>query len=64
MPIKVVNDCAERSLWLVTNYRIDRITGSEEQKFHLYQVVTDLRLNMQKIGEKKGFLKKLIKHMN
>ena len=38
--IMVVNDSAERSLGLATDYHIDRITRSEEQKFHLYQVVT------------------------
>ena len=37
MPIRVVNDCAERSLWQVTDCHIDRTTRSEEQTFHLYQ---------------------------
>ena len=64
MPIRVVNDCAERSLGLVTDCHINGITRSEEQKFHFYQVVTELRSRMKKIGEKKGLLKKLVKQMN
>ena len=43
VPIRVVDDCAERSLGLVTDYHIDWISRSEEQKFHLHQVATELR---------------------
>ena len=63
MPIRVVNDCEERFLGPVTDFHIDRITRSEEQKFHLHQAVTELRSRMQKIGEKKGLLKKLMIQM-
>ena len=58
VPMRVVNECAERSQGLVTDYYIDKITGSEEQKFHLYQVVKD-----KEICEK-GLSKKLVKQMN
>ena len=64
MPIRVVNDCVERSLGPLTAYHIDRITKSEEQKFHLYQAITELRSRMKKVDEKKGLSKKLIKQMN
>ena len=64
VPLRVVNGCVERSLEPVTSYHIDRITRSEEQKFHLYQAVTKLRSKMKKIGEKKGLPKKSIKQMN
>ena len=64
MPIGIVNDCAERSLGLVTDCHIDGITRSEEQKFHLYHAVTELRSRMKKIGEKKGLSKKLMKQTN
>ena len=63
MPSRVINDRAESSLGLVTDYHIDWITRSEEQKFHLHQVGTELKPRMKKIGEKK-LLKKLIKQMN
>ena len=42
------------SLGLVIDYHIDKIIRSEEQKFHLDLVVTELRSRMKKIGEKKG----------
>ena len=35
--IKVVDDCAERSLWLVTDYHIERITRSHEQNLSTYR---------------------------
>ena len=59
VPITIVNDCAERSLGLVTDCDFDWITRSKEQKFHLYQAVTELRSRIKKIGEKKGLSKKL-----
>ena len=62
--IGVVNDSAERSLGLVTDNQIDRITRSEEQTFHLYQVLTELRSRMKKIREKEELSKKLRKLMN
>ena len=63
--IKVIHDCTERFLGLVTDYyHIDMITRSKEQKFYLYQIATELRSRMKKIGEKKGLSKKLIKQMN
>ena len=44
MPIvratKVVNDSAERALGMITNFHLDRITRSEEQKQYLLQVQT------------------------
>ena len=64
VPIKVVNDCVKRSLGSVTNYHIDRITKSEEQKFHLYEQVTELRSRRKKIGEKSGLSKKLMNYIN
>ena len=36
VPIRVVNDCVERSLGPVIDYHIDKTTKSEEQKFYLY----------------------------
>ena len=59
VPIRIVNDCAERSLGLVTDCDFDWITRSKEQKFHLYQAVTELRSRIKKIGEKKRLSKKL-----
>ena len=53
-----------KSAPLVTDCHIDRITRSEEQKFHLYQAVTELKSRMKKKGEKKGLSKKLIKQRN
>ena len=64
LPIRVVNDCAERSLGVVTDYHINMITRSEEHKFHLYQAVTKLKSRTKKIGKKKGLSKKLTKQMN
>ena len=58
LPIRVVNYCAEKSLGLVTDYYVDSITRSEEQKFHLYQMVIELRLRMKKIDENKGLSRK------
>ena len=63
MPITMNNDCAERSLGLVTDYHVDIITRSEKQKFHIYHVATELRSRMKKIDEK-GLLKKLTKQIN
>ena len=59
MPIRVVNDCAERFLVLVADCHIHRIIRSE-QKFRLYQAVTNLRSRMKKIGKKGLSIKKFI----
>ena len=61
VPIRIVNDYEERSLELITDCHIDKITRSEEQKFYLYQAVTELRSRMKKIDEKKGLSKRLMK---
>ena len=64
VPNRMVNDCAERSLALVTDCHIDRITRSKKQKFQFYQVVTKLGSMLKKLDEKKGLSKKFIKQMN
>ena len=38
VPIRVVNDRAERSLGLVIDYHIDKITRSEEQRLHQWRI--------------------------
>ena len=64
VPIRMFNDCAaERYLGLVTDCHIDRITRSDEQKFHFYLTVTEQRSRMKKIGEKKGLSKKFLKQV-
>ena len=63
-PTKVVNDCAERVLGMVTDFHIDRITRSEEQKSYLFQVVKELRSRQKGTGEKTNVSKKMMKKMN
>ena len=41
--LKVVNDSAERALGMITNFHLDRITRSEEQKQYLLQVQHEIR---------------------
>jgi len=58
-PFKVVNDCAERVLGMITEYHINNITRSEDQKSFLYQIVCELRSRAKKTGEKKDLSKKI-----
>ena len=52
--ISVVNDSAERALGMMTEFHVNRITQSEEQRQHLLQVVKEMRLRQ----------KNLVKHKN
>ena len=57
-PMKVVNDYAERVLGMVTDFHIDRVTRSDEQKCYLFQVVKELRLRQKATAEKTNVSKK------
>lgn len=52
--LSVVNDSAERALGMMTEFHVNRITQSEEQRQHLLQVVKEMRLRQ----------KNLLKHKN
>ena len=52
--LSVVNDSAERALGMMTEFHVDRITRSEQQRQHLLQVVKEMRLRQ----------KNLLKHQN
>ena len=41
--LNVVNDCAERALGVMTEFHMDKITTSEDQRQHLIQVVKETR---------------------
>ena len=52
--LSVVNDSAERALGMMTEFHVNRITQSEQQRQHLLQVVKEMRLRQ----------KNLLKHKN
>ena len=61
--IKVVNDSAERALGMVTEYHIDRITRSEEQRGYLHQVIRELRLRQKTASDGRLDLSKKVMKM-
>ena len=49
-----MNDSSERALDMMTDFHVNRITQSEEQRKHLHQYVKEMRLHQ----------KNLVKHKN
>ena len=47
---KVVNDTAERSLGLLTEFNTGTVTKSEEQKQYLYKVIREMRRNQKNLA--------------